>query len=299
VYSLVRKIIKGDTYKNWRLNGEYITNPDDTPERFNSLRPNDYVIFDFEGDLHPTAVRAIFISAEHPEDQALHSGILNAWDGSMRSIEMEQLHLIAVASGTPESHPVWELFLDAAIEDAAFGGIEGTRKLATRRTGRRLSRTELDRARQRADDIGRMGEELLNGHLTQLTESGDIEAFQWVASENAISPFDFRIGRINGKGFKVDAKSTAGDFNQMLHISVAQLYEMRDGEERYDLYRIYAIDNQRGLLRIKRDMREFASNVLMRFDSLPQGVSVDGISVKPETLGFAPETKIDLSLTDQ
>ena len=36
-YQLQRKIIKTGSYKNWRLNGEFIFNPEDIPERFNSL----------------------------------------------------------------------------------------------------------------------------------------------------------------------------------------------------------------------------------------------------------------------
>jgi hypothetical protein len=293
-YNLQRKIIKGEAYKNWRLNGESITNPDESPERFNSLAPNDYVIFDFEGELFPTAARAVFVSATLPEDQRLHAGISDTWTGSMRSIELPELHFIAVASGTPESHPVWELLLDAAIEDAALGGIEGTKRLAARTTGRKLTRAELERARQRADDIGRMGEELMDCYFTQQVASGDIAEYQWVASENAISPFDFRIGATNATGVKIEVKSTTGDFNQVLHISVAQLYEMRDSTERYDLYRVYAMDEQQGLFRIKEDMREFGRSVLNAFESLPAGISVDGISVKPDTIGFAPEKKIEL-----
>lgn len=212
----------------------------------------------------------------------------------MRSIDLSELHLIAVASGTPESHPVWELLLDAAIEDAALGGIDGTKRLAARRTGRKLTRSALERARQRADDVGRMGEELIDGYFTQLVASGVISEFQWVSSENAISPFDFRIGASDAAGVKIEVKSTTGDFNQVLHISVAQLYEMRDSTERYDLYRVYAIDEQQGLLRIKDDMQDFARSVLVSFEDLPDGVSVDGISVKPESIGFAPESKIEL-----
>lgn len=46
-WNLQRKIIKGGSYKNWRLNGEYIANPPDQPNRFDVLVPGDFVIFDF------------------------------------------------------------------------------------------------------------------------------------------------------------------------------------------------------------------------------------------------------------
>jgi hypothetical protein len=297
-YNLQRKIIKGDSYKNWRLNGEYITNPDENPERFNSLEPNDYVIFDFEGELFPTAARAVFVSSKVEEDVRLHKGITDlGQQRSMRPIERAELHLVAVASGTPESHPVWELLLDSAIEDAALGGIEGTKKILSRRTGGKITRSALERARQRADDVGRMGEELLNAYFAEQKDFGKISSFQWVASENAISPYDFLL-----EGRKVEVKSTTSDFNQTLHISIAQLHEMKDSNERFDLYRLYCVDGRQGVLRVKEDMKSFAISTLAIFEKLPAGVTVDGISLKPNTLEFGAELKIELqsaSITDQ
>src|SRR5438445_3381780 len=41
LHDLQRKIVKFGSYKNWRLNGEFVHNPDDSPERYNSLEPGD------------------------------------------------------------------------------------------------------------------------------------------------------------------------------------------------------------------------------------------------------------------
>ena len=56
-HNLQRKIVKFGAYKNWRLNGEYIADPTDFPERFRILSPGDYAIFDFEGAAVPTSAR--------------------------------------------------------------------------------------------------------------------------------------------------------------------------------------------------------------------------------------------------
>ncbi|MEM0941187.1 MAG: hypothetical protein AAGI25_15585 [Bacteroidota bacterium] len=40
--NLQRKIIKGETYKNWRLNGEFIYNRPETPDRYNILKEGDF-----------------------------------------------------------------------------------------------------------------------------------------------------------------------------------------------------------------------------------------------------------------
>src|SRR5215213_8433999 len=52
-----RKIVKGAGYKNWRLNGELVDDPE-RPDRFNQLSPGDLVIFEFIGDLYPVAAKA-------------------------------------------------------------------------------------------------------------------------------------------------------------------------------------------------------------------------------------------------
>lgn len=292
-WNLQRKIIKGGTYKNWRLDGEYIPNPLETPARFNVLVPGDYAIFDFEGELFPTEARIVFVAAAVAEDANLHAGLTDFGVGSMRAIQLPDLSLIVHASGTPEIHPVYELLLDAAIEDAAQGGIQGTQRLLTRRTGRRLTRTELERARQRASDVGRQGEELMDGYFAIELRGGSIQEVEWISNENAISPFDFWI-TIDGQRSKVEVKATSGDFNQVMHVSIAELLEMRDSPERYDLYRVYGLDERRGRLRIAENVRDFAAQILESLAGLPAGVTSDGVSIRPDSMGFGAEGVIEL-----
>ena len=71
--NLQRKIIKGTRYKNWRLDGEFIYNPEDTPERFNLLQPGDLALIGFEGDLEPNTVTLVLVSKDAPQDQILFS----------------------------------------------------------------------------------------------------------------------------------------------------------------------------------------------------------------------------------
>lgn len=293
-WNLQRKIIKGNSYKNWRLNGEVILNPAGQPERFNALQSNDYVIFDFEGDLFPTAARVVFVARSLPEDAALHAGLTDAGIPSMIGIELPQLRLIVHASGTPESHPISELLLDAAIEDAAQGGIEGTQRLRGRNTGRRMTRAELERARQRADDVGRMGEELINGYFASLKQAGSIHSAEWASNDNVIEPFDFLLRPAEHTSIKAEVKSTLWDFNQVLHISIAQLHEASESE-RYDLYRVYSLDEQKGVLRVAENIKSFAQSVLEKLRELPHGVTTDSVSIRPDTLNFGPEISIDLT----
>jgi len=71
--NLQRKIVKHGTYKNWRLDGEFIFNPGDDPLRFNLLEPDDFVIFEFIGETYPEVLKAVFIANSIPTDQSIHN----------------------------------------------------------------------------------------------------------------------------------------------------------------------------------------------------------------------------------
>ncbi len=292
-YNLQRKIIKLGAYKNWRLNGEFIYNPQENPTRFNVLQPDDFAILDFDGEVIPTSLRVFLIARGKPEDGSLHSS-LNGFIGieKMKAISTEQLQdIISSASPAPE-HPIQELFLDEALEDAAQGGLKGLRKLYTRRSGRRLTRDELKSARDAAGDIGQSGEEMVDAYLADLLAKGEIAEYEWVAQENAAAPFDFLIKESATQKAKADAKATTGEFDRTIHISTSELIEMAESEERYDLYRVYLINERQAKLRIAGDMRSVARTIIEILRTLPEGISADGVSVSPRNLPFGPEKSI-------
>jgi hypothetical protein len=75
LHDLQRKIVKFGTYKNWRLDGEFVYNPDDSPERYNSLAPGDVAVMAFTGDVvKPDAATLVLLSQAAPADTALFKG---------------------------------------------------------------------------------------------------------------------------------------------------------------------------------------------------------------------------------
>ncbi|MDA7979553.1 MAG: DUF3883 domain-containing protein [Pirellulales bacterium] len=289
-WNIQRKIIKQGSYKNWRLNGEFITNP-----RFDVLARHDYAVMEFSGEIFPTGARVVFIAAGESEDASLHSALVAGSFGSMAAITPSDLSVIVEQSNCSSEHPIRELLLEQDLEDAAVGGIAGTQRLLRRKSGGSISREELKRARQNADDVGRQGEELIFGYLAIQKESGELTDFDWTAAENAIAPYDFTITHSNAEVSKLDVKSTKGSFGRTLHISLAELLEIRDGGASYSLYRVYELDEQGGKLRIANNLTDFADQVIATLEELPQGTTVDSISVKPESLGFGEEILIDAS----
>ena len=80
-------------------------------------------------------------------------------------------------AGVGEEHPIHNLLVDASLEDAAQGGVEGMERLFRRRQARRVSRSELAQARQRAGDIGYLGETFIQAYLEKEVEAGRMGSF--------------------------------------------------------------------------------------------------------------------------
>lgn len=294
-YNLQRKIVKHGAYKNWRLNGEVIFNPEDSPNRFNSLKEGDFVIFDFLGDLLPTSARAVFISKSAPEDRGLHSQIETVLgQNSMAACTASELAELIERAAPAEAHPVNELVLDAALEDAALQGIQGTTRLLRRRSGRKLSRQDLKVALEKTDDTGWRGESFVNAYLGKLKGESRICAFEWDSYENAIAPNDFSVKVDEKSSFLVDVKSTTGDFDCPIHVSASELLAMRESPFRYDLYRVFQMGESSATVRIAENLRTLAKVVLDVFEALPRGVTPDSVSVKPSTLTFGDPIEIVL-----
>ncbi|GFK95433.1 hypothetical protein NNJEOMEG_03296 [Fundidesulfovibrio magnetotacticus] len=292
---LQRKITKnGEGYKNWRLNGELIPRIV-SEDRFDPLTPGDFVVFDFSGEIIPSSARILFVAASHHEDTSLHR-ILNDRLGSASMIPLSTTELEGLidAAGLTDSHPALEFTLDEAIEDAALGGVEGTERLFRRRSGTTMNQEALRRARLNAEAVGRDGEALINSWFFLQTRSGSIRRHTWVSDTNAVAPYDFTIEDNSGNEIRLDVKSTAGPHERPLHVSMAELREMSDEGRRYDLYRVYALEEDSARLRIAENLSGFAASLLHTLATLPEGVTPDGFSISPEVLPFGPEIEIHL-----
>lgn len=292
-HRLTRKIIKNPSYKNWRLNGEFIFNPEDDSSRYDELQPDDIAIMEFDGDPVPSLLRLCLVSQTDPRDALLHRELLPLL-GSRTMVSVTQENLLAAAgrAHTQRDHPVHALLADeeikAAFEDAALGGQQGVQTLLQRGRARRVSLSDFANARANAERVGRDGEGLINAFFEKTSEAG---IATWMADVNAVSPYDFRVVATGGETFKIDVKSTSGPFENNIHISMAELVEAAEGRERYDLYRVYELGSEGGKLRIARDIRGFAKSILATL-VLPAGVQCDGFSIAVSAPGLSWDNEI-------
>jgi hypothetical protein len=297
LHNLQRKILKGGTYKNWRLDGEYISSPETEPDRYNALQPGDFAIFEFQGRIFPTAAKLILISQALPVDQVIHAELSTLLGGrSMIVLSVSQLQEISDCLND-DDHPFRELTLDAELEDAVLGGVKGTRALRRRPSNRILTREELQRARRVAEEVGRAGEELVCQHLIRQKTTGAIRDFVWTADHNAIAPYDFIITQLDGSEVAIDVKSTSGEFDRSVHISCAELIEMTAGR-RYDIYRVFGVSETSATMRITEGIGAFAATILNGINT-PAGVTVDSVSVDITALPFGAVIQLEVPVIEE
>ena len=287
--NLQRKIIKGASYKNWRLDGEFVHNPDDIPDRFNLLEPGDIALFGLEGELEPHTITLVLIARTAPEDQSLFEeldGVLG--DRRMIALDADTLRDLCEKPPITSSHPVWLLVRNEDIVEAAVGHAAAVDRLLKRSRPARLSIEDLRKARRAAEEVGRLGEALVDCHLRASLAAKEITDYVWASDVNAIEPYDFRVER-DGSWEKLEVKTTGGAFDRELHLPLSELREMAHGDLPYRIVRVYEASKDGAKTRVSDDLREWGRSILSAFEALPSGVTPSGVTVAPEGTMFGGE----------
>ena len=297
-HRLARKIIKNPSYKNWRLNGEFIQGPPDDPSRYDDIRPNDLAIMGFKGATAPNGMDLILISQAAPDDAALLAALTPLFGKrSMIEVTPAEIGAAAMSADTSETHPIHFVAADpeieATLEDAAQGGIEGTTKILRNRSGRPVSGSELAKAKARAELTGQEGEGLVNAWLASQVLAGELDRYTWVSANNAVAPFDFETFTATGERTLIDAKSTTGPFENVIHLSLAEIIEAA-GDVPYRIFRVFDLKEDGGKLRISDDIQPLAQTLMALHENhMPAGVRVDGFSVTTAALTWGTEEYVE------
>lgn len=292
-HNLARKILKQE--KNWRLNGEAIHDPDESPNRYDALRPDDYAIMEFGGTGAPDSVKVVLVAASHPDDATTHVAIRQLHPVlSMVSLSELDVERVIDAGKPPLSHPIRDWLDKELLEDAARGGATSLEILSSRRLGRGMTLTELQSAKQSAERVGLWGEGLLN-HFFSESPPANTARHVWAAQANAVSLYDFTLELNDGTIRHIDAKSTSGNFENPIHLSLGELLHAATSGVAYDLYRLYVVTETTGTMRIARDIGPKLSETLTKLAELPSGVKVDSLSFTPSFFVFDDErTQIEI-----
>jgi hypothetical protein len=293
VHKQIRKILKQQ--KNWRLNGEYIDNPDDAPDRYNELREGDFAVFEFTGFPLPTAAKIALISKSNADDTQLHLEFERRFgEISMVTLTPSLVEEIIDTATPSRDHPIHEWAGADVIEDAALGNAISIEKLLKRRHGRGLSPEELMIARASGERTGQLGEELIDVYFKTKKEAGVVIDYDWVSQSNAIAPYDFRVEWKGQQQVVLDVKSTRGGFDNPIHVSLGELVKSQQGPELYEIYRLYEVTERSARLRISKNVAKSFRPILEAVADLPKGVCADGFSIAVSVLHFDKEIEINL-----
>jgi len=285
-----RKIIKGAAYKNWRLDGEVVYNPAVDPERFNGLRPGDFALLGFDGELAPNTMHLVLVSRSGPEDAVLFARLDELLaDRRMAELQSDSLRELCEGLPLPRAHPAWLLLGEEDLAEAALGQAPAIARLLTRPRPRRVTLEDLQIARRNAEEIGQLGESLVDLHLEQRRAAGEIVEYEWTAEINAVSPYDFRL-RDDKTWEKLEVKTTAGDFGREYHLPLSELREAAHGPETYRIARVYGATPTSAKMRVSGNLRPFAHSILRALSGLPNGVTPNGVTIVPDPATFGEET---------
>lgn len=286
-HNLQRKIIKRGSYKNWRLNGELIIDPEDAQNRYDILEPGDLAVLDFYGAALPSRLVMLLLAARDPSDSALHR-MLKPLLQTERMIRVDRSQLQAATREIrlEPDHPFRLLIPDSDIEEAALGNAEAAKRIWRSRSIRETSKSHLYNLRDTAEEIGSRGEELINAYLTRMKSSGEIDDFEWVSELNAVAPYDFEFRLSDMSMTKIEVKTTIGEHRRPFHLSMAELVEACESDAPYAIWRISNLDEYQILLRKAPDIRDKARRVLNSLQDIPTGVRPDGFTISPDYLEF-------------
>jgi len=290
-----RAVTKREAYKNWRLNGEFIRDPEGEPNRFDILSAGDTAVMEFSGDPTPQKLTLLLLARGSASDSAAQAILDGMIPGGRRTmIAVTRAQLDGAASAVTANHPLSLLARDskfeAALEDAAQGGVSGTTALQAK-AAKPVSAAALASAKASAEKNGRDGEALAWTVLSKQKEQGLWASADWCSKTNAVSSCDFLAKDATGTEVRIDAKSTNGEFHRVLHMSYAELAAAAEGS-RYDLWRVYDLDKDGARMRISENIGSTAKGILAGLTP-PKGVSVDSVSIDPGILKWGAELVIE------
>ena len=290
--------------KNWRMGGVIIRS-DITPDRYESLVPDDLAIMVFLGGNRPERVDLFLISSQSEVDthlfSLLHAAYKDYFGEKTAMLELSEQDLSETlqagidVSLIDESHQVFEFLRSSEALEVPSTSDTVPGSLFTPSRKRVMSKDQLNKRKVAADKIGADGEKIINFWLEELVGQDKIHDFEWVSQVNAIAPYDFEITDSAGKKMLVDAKSTGGVFENQFYISINELRTAADPSSDSCIYRVYELnpDGEWGKLRVARLAAEFVQGILGQLSKLPNGVQVDGVAVKPSCLEFGEEITLN------
>lgn len=297
-YRFTRSIARGKTYKNWRLNGAAVPDPEDEIGKFDDLLPEDVAVLEFRGEPTPESVTVIIVSARYdPELRSRLAAIPPGGNRSMAPVSRSELYTLANSLALPLSHPLRHILDDPEVEailEDAQSGVEPAMRRLRERAGRKVTKQELEAAREKAGRVGADGEALAHLLLSDMHRDGRVTELVWTSDEDAAASWDFEVIEANGARVRLDAKSTTREFGgSSFFLSAAEAVAAANPKIPYRIIRISDLTEDGAIARISTDINELAAQMVRCTEKLPVGVLPTGFNLSANCLKWSEPLPIE------
>lgn len=207
---------------------------------------------------------------------------------------MQPGRVVNIVVDPPAGVVVTEATPFSSVEEAAAAGDDVAEEtfLNSHAGSRVRGIRDLHKLQEQRAQTGELGEKVMNAEFSR-GMSGYVVSHHWVSMEVTCSPFDFEISEVGGTARKLDVKSTTGSHDEPFFVSRGELEEM-ERVPHYDLYRVSRLSGGEGELRIAKDVKAFAKELLDVERHHQKTVSATKFRVDPKDsrLAWGPSAKV-------
>jgi hypothetical protein len=280
----------GKQPNDWRIQSCSIKGAEDDPSRFSGLKEKEcYFLFNLVGSADSYQAIGVFLSPEFDDDILIINEIDNYGN---KSLSPDSIRAIVSDLSLDEDHCLYKLISDSArsynISPVELS-VDG-KDITTVKREAFQTQEQLDKKNSDASRVGLAGETLFDEWLASkpLFNRKVVFEHEWLASHNAVSPYDFKIVFEDESEVCVELKTTEGEYNNNFYISSSELRKMVSGD--VSIVRMYNLNGSKASFKICSDTRTNASEILEKCEFKNNLVSAQNFKIDPEYFNFSNET---------
>jgi len=279
--------------KNWRLNGDFVTDPPGDPTRFYpTMQEGDLALIGFNDVGWPADPVVVLLSQSNdaPLWAALRARVSKG-RSSMVEVDPADLVSLANAHGLAPGHVIRTL--GSTSTPLPPGSLPGPTAPLPKTRGRSTATSKATPAQlaarlAAAAAVGQLGEELVDSYLSVQRSSGQ-PTHTWISQNYAEHPYDFEVLSATGAVIDVvDAKSTSQAWTADFYMSAAEVSYAAASPVPYRIYRVSEIaPGTSAQLRVSDDIRSLAATIVSGvLASAQAGTRATGFAINPQTAGI-------------
>ena len=150
--------------------------------------------------------------------------------------------------------------------------------------------SDVKKAKSYIQDLGRKGEELINGYLDRERFDKRVLEYEWSNKSSEVGkPYDFWIRYANGQEQWMDVKTTEHEFEQAIIISKNEIRFISEKKSpEYSIYRVYSKAENEARLKICTGCIQYIKKLQRDIDYMTQSMSDYKAGIVNYKIAFEP-----------